>query len=48
MPNFKADQPAARQAVNQAALFALDDVDRSCIFDRCATKSATTGIRAKA
>lgn len=31
MPNFKADQPAARQSVNQAALFLLDDVDRSCI-----------------
>jgi DNA-binding NtrC family response regulator len=31
MPSYKADQTAARQAVNQAALFALDDVDRSCI-----------------
>jgi DNA-binding NtrC family response regulator len=31
MPSNKADQPAARQSVNQAALFVLDDVDRSCI-----------------
>ena len=31
MPSFKASQPAARQPANQAALFELNDVDRSCI-----------------
>jgi DNA-binding NtrC family response regulator len=31
MPSFKASQLAARQPVNQVALFELDDVDRSCI-----------------
>ncbi len=31
MPSHNAGQPAAREPVSEATLFALDDVDRACV-----------------